>query len=176
MLRILTRTNNDPASTLLRLILGIVFFAHGAQSLLGWFGGVGLGAVIEGFGSIGIPPVVAILVVATEFFGALALMLGIMTRPAAAGILAVMGGAIYLVHGSVGFFMNWSGQQPGEGFEFHLLAMGIAAALVIRGGGFASLDRRLARRQRSAAAGVASSAGTGQSSAPATALSSSASV
>jgi putative oxidoreductase len=147
MWKILLRTNNDPDATLLRILLGVVFCVHGAQSLLGWFGGPGLAATIEGFGTMGIPPVVTVLVKSAEFFGGLGLIAGFLTRPAAAGILAVMGGAVYLVHGQFGFFMNWSGQQPGEGFEYHLLAMGMAAALILRGGGFASLDRYLSRRK-----------------------------
>jgi putative oxidoreductase len=85
------------------------------------------------------------LVIAAEFLGAIALILGLLTRLAAFGLFAVMAGAVYLVHWQNGFFMNWTGNQQGEGIEYHLLVMAIALALMIRGGGRASFDRILSR-------------------------------
>ncbi len=141
----LFRTDNDISSLLLRLILGVVFFPHGAQKALGWFGGHGFSGTLQFFTQgMGIPYSLALLVIAAEFFGSLALIAGFLTRMAALGILSVMLGAIYNVHWQHGFFMNWSGQQAGEGFEYHLLAIGISLALMIRGGGAASIDRAIA--------------------------------
>jgi putative oxidoreductase len=97
---------------------------------------------------MGVPLVVAILVVAAEFLGAIGLIVGFLTRLAALGIAAVMAGAIWMVHLPNGFFMNWSGKQAGEGFEYHLLAIAIAIALMIKGGGLASVDRALSRSKR----------------------------
>ncbi|MGH9158537.1 MAG: DoxX family protein [Vicinamibacteraceae bacterium] len=145
MWQALIRTNNDPSLTVLRVTLGAVMFAHGAQSVLGWFGGPGLRGAIASFGELGVPAAVAVLVVSAELFGSLGLMAGLLTRLAAAGIVAVMAGAIAVVHWPYGFFMNWFGQQSGEGFEYHLLVIAMALAVVARGGGWASLDSRLAR-------------------------------
>ncbi|MBE0598646.1 MAG: DoxX family protein [Desulfuromonadales bacterium] len=143
----LIRTENDLAALVLRLFLGVVFFPHGAQKLLGWFGGHGFAGTMNYLTSAqGLPWLIALLVIVAEFFGALALIAGFLTRVAAFGIGAVMVGAIAMVHWQHGFFMNWSGQQAGEGFEFHLLAIGMAIALMIRGGGAASVDRALARK------------------------------
>ena len=129
---------------LLRLTLALVLFPHGAQKLLGWFGGYGWSGTM-GFltGTIGVPSVIAALVIVIEFFAPIALLLGLLTRPAALGVVAVMVGAIATVHAPNGFFMNWSGAQAGEGFEYHLLVLGIAAALIVGGGGRGALDRKL---------------------------------
>lgn len=138
-------TPNDLALTIARIILGIVFFAHGAQKMLGWFGGSGFSATMQGFTSMGFPSVLAFLVIFIEFFGALALIFGLLARPAALGIVALMLGAIAMVHLRFGFFMNWYGKQPGEGFEFHLLAIALAIVILIRGAGALSVDRAIAR-------------------------------
>jgi putative oxidoreductase len=95
---------------------------------------------------MGLPMLVAVLVVAAEFLGAIGLVVGFLTRIAAAGIFAVMIGAIAMVHLKYGFFMNWFGKQAGEGIEYHLLAIAISLALVLGGGGMASIDRALTRR------------------------------
>ena len=141
----LFQTNGSAAGLILRLTLAVVMFPHGAQKALGWFGGEGLTPTLQFFTSAGIPPVLAWLVIAAEFLGPLGLAIGLLTRLAALGIAGVMIGAIKMVHWKNGFFMNWSGTQQGEGFEYHLLALGIALALVIMGGGAASVDRSLAR-------------------------------
>ncbi|APG24712.1 DoxX family protein [Syntrophotalea acetylenica] len=142
----LCRTDNNTASLVLRIVLGCVFFPHGAQKALGWFGGHGMDATI-GFltATFGIPVLLAYLVIAAEFLGAMALLIGFLTRFAAFGLFAVMTGALWLVHWQNGFFMNWSGNQPGEGIEYHLLVMGMTLALMIRGGGRASIDQLLSR-------------------------------
>jgi putative oxidoreductase len=144
MLRKLLATDNDLAPLVMRLILGIVFFPHGAQKALGLFGGHGLSATLDFFTQqMGLPLIAAVLVVAAEFLGSIGLVLGLFTRVAALGILAVMAGAVYLVHWQNGFFMNWMGSQQGEGIEYHLLAMALALALILRGGGLASVDRAI---------------------------------
>ena len=131
-----------------RLFLAGVMFPHGAQKLLGWFGGGGFSATMQGMTGMGLPAVIVFLVIVAEFFGSLGLITGFLTRVSALGITAVMLGAIASVHASNGFFMNWSGKQAGEGFEYHLLALGIALALLIRGGGLFSVDRALTGDKR----------------------------
>ena len=144
MFRKLIHTTSDPTLAALRLALGIVFFAHGAQKVLGWFGGPGYAGTMSFFThGLGIPAVFAILAMLAEFLGGLGLILGFLTRIAAFGILVNMLVALFLVHLPNGFFMNWSGNKHGEGFEFHLLAIAIAATVMIRGAGAASLDHAL---------------------------------
>jgi putative oxidoreductase len=146
MLRKLTATEDSMATTLLRLVLGVVFFAHGAQKMLGWFGGYGFSGTMGFFtGTMHIPAFFAFLAIAAEFFGGLGLILGLLTRVAAFGIAVNMLVAIVTVHAQFGFFANWTGTQKGEGYEFHLLVLAMCAFLMIRGAGALSVDRQLAR-------------------------------
>ena len=148
----LLATDGALAPVVLRLALAVVIFPHGAQKALGWWGGYGLEGTLGYFTqTLGVPAPLALLVIATEFLGPIALVLGLATRFTAAGLGATMVGAIAMVHAPFGFFMNWSGAQGGEGFEFHLLVLGIAAALVVAGGGRWSLDRLVSRTLPSAA-------------------------
>ncbi len=125
----------------MRLFLAVVFFPHGAQKALGWFGGQGLEGTLGFFTTqMGVPLVVALMVVAAEFLGSIGLIFGFLTRVSGLGITCVMTGAIFMVHLQNGFFMNWFGQKQGEGFEFHLLAIALAVALFITGGGKWSVD------------------------------------
>ena len=145
MFRKLISTDDNPATLILRLVLGVVFFAHGAQKLLGWFGGPGFSGTMGMFtGYLHIPAPFAFLAIAAEFFGGLGLILGFLTRIAAFGIAVNMLVAVAMVHHSYGFFMNWTGTQKGEGFEYHLLVLAITAFLMIRGGGAFSVDRAIA--------------------------------
>jgi len=137
-------TSNDVALTSLRLVLGVVFFAHGAQKMLGWFGGHGFHGTMGFLGHM-MPAPVALLVICTEFFGGLGLIVGLLTRIAALGIGGEMIGAIFMVHLPNGFFMNWAGNQKGEGIEYHLLVIAMAATLLLRGGGAFSVDRAIAK-------------------------------
>ena len=146
MLHRLIATPNDKTLTWLRLVLGVVFFAHGAQKMLGWFGGYGFHGTMGYFTSSGIPAPLAFLAIAAEFFGGLGLILGVLSRIAAFGIIVNMLVAIFTVHLPNGFFMNWSGQQKGEGFEYHLLAIALASAVMIKGAGAVSLDNLLSRK------------------------------
>src|SRR5216684_3194493 len=144
MIRKLFATDDDTATAILRLVLGVVFFAHGAQKMLGWFGGYGFSGTMGFFtGTMHIPALFAFLAIAAEFFGGLGLILGLLTRIAAFGIAVNMVVAIATVHGASGFFMNWSGTQKGEGFEYHLLVLAMTAFLMIRGAGAFSVDRAL---------------------------------
>jgi len=141
----LLATSDDVTLAILRLVLGVVFFAHGAQKMLGWFGGYGFHGTMGFFEHLGFPAPVAFLIICTEFFGGLGLIVGLLTRIPALGIGVEMIGAILMVHLPNGFFMNWSNNQKGEGFEYHLLAIAIAAVLLIRGGGAFSADRALSK-------------------------------
>lgn len=142
------RTNNDTAPFVLRLVLAIVIFPHGAQKLIGWFGGNGLNGTLGWFTEgLGVPWILAFLVIVAEFFGSLALAVGFLSRIAAAGIGCVMTGAVLLVHLQNGFFMNWQGTKSGEGFEYHLLALAIVVSLLITGGGRWSIDGFLNRKR-----------------------------
>jgi putative oxidoreductase len=145
MVRKLFATDNNIATAILRMVLGVVFFAHGAQKMLGWFGGFGFSGTMGFFtGTMHVPAPLAFLAIAAEFFGGLGLILGFLTRIAAFGIAVNMVVAIGMVHNAFGFFMNWSGAQKGEGFEYHLLVLAITAFLMIRGAGTFSIDRAIA--------------------------------
>ena len=140
-------TDESIATAILRLVLGIVFFAHGAQKLLGWFGGFGFAGTMGYFtGTMHIPAPLAFLAIMAEFFGGLGLILGFLTRIAAFGIAMNMLVAIATVHRANGFFMNWDGTQKGEGFEFHLLVLAMAVFLILRGAGALSADRSFMAR------------------------------
>ena len=145
MLRKLTITENTTAIAILRLTLGVLFFAHGAQKMLGWFGGYGFTGTMGFFtGAMHIPAPFAVLAIAAEFFGGVGLLLGLFTRVAAFGIAVTMLVAVATVHLQFGLFANWSGTQKGEGIEYHLLVLAITAFLMIKGGGAFSADRKLA--------------------------------
>lgn len=141
--------DTDPRNTaalVARVFLGVVVLPHGLQKLLGMFGGYGFSASVEFFSGMGIPSMIGALIVLGESFGALFLILGFLSRVSAAGIGIIMIGAIAMVHGQYGFFMNWFGNQAGQGYEYHLLALGLAASLIISGGGRYSLDNLIAKR------------------------------
>jgi putative oxidoreductase len=145
----LVGSSNDWALTLLRVVMGVIFFAHGAQKVLGWFGGYGFSGTMGFFtGMMHIPAVFGFLAICAEFLGGIGLIVGALTRIAAFGIATNMVVAILMVHAQFGFFMNWTGQQKGEGFEFHLLAIAIGIVLMARGGGAFSVDQALSPRAR----------------------------
>lgn len=144
MNRILT-TSSDRALALARVALGAVMLPHGLQKALGWFGGPGFAGTIGFFEqALSVPAALTMLVILAELGGALGLIVGFLSRVAAAGVILVMTGAVALVHWQHGFFMNWSGTAGGEGFEYHILAGAIALLVVAKGGGAYSLDRVLA--------------------------------
>jgi putative oxidoreductase len=130
------------APLIARLTLGVVMFPHGAQKALGWYGGHGFAGTMGFFtGMMHIPAFLAVLAIAAEFLGSLGLIVGLFSRIAAFGIAVNMVVAILTVHVANGFFMNWMGTQKGEGFEYHLLAIGLALIVMIQGGGAFSLDK-----------------------------------
>ena len=147
----LLRTDPDFAALFMRLALGVTIFPHGAQKVLGWFGGHGPAATIQGLGKAGLPSWLVVFVMAAEFGGSILLILGFLTRIGAFGIGCVMAGAWAMVHAKVGFFMNWAGTQKGEGFEYHILALGLAVALLFTGGGALSVDGAVAGNRMSPA-------------------------
>src|SRR5712691_12157846 len=144
MLIDLLSTDSDWTLFIIRIILGVVFFAHGSQKLLVWFGGHGLKETMHTMHEyLGLPIPLAFLAVAAEFFGGLGLIVGLLSRVAAVGIAVVMSAAIVIVHGRYGLFLNWFGDRKGHGYEYHLLAIALAAAIVVKGSGAVSLDRLL---------------------------------
>jgi putative oxidoreductase len=126
-----------------RLGLGVVFVAHGGQKLFGWFGGPGLKATIQTFQQyMHVPPPATVLAALTEFLGGLAMIVGLLARPAALGLIVVMLVAIAKVHGRHGFFLNFSGTPgKGHGFEFNFVLIAMALSVLIGGAGIISLDR-----------------------------------
>jgi putative oxidoreductase len=147
----LLSTSDDWTLTALRATLGIVILAHGAQKMLGWFGGFGFEGTMNFFtNQMGIPALFAFLAIAAEFFGGLGLIVGLLTRVAALGVASVMAVAVAMVHTQFGFFMNWNGNQKGEGFEYHVLVLAITVVLMVRGAGAWSLDRIISGRAASA--------------------------
>ena len=148
MLNKFFQTEDDVSVLIARLFLGVVILPHGLQKLLGMFGGFGFSATVDFFVNSGIPAAVAFLIIIGESFGAVGLIIGFLSRLAALGITLIMLGAIFLVHLPNGFFMNWSGNQPGEGFEYHLLAIGLALVVLIKGGGKWSVDGALVKDNR----------------------------
>jgi putative oxidoreductase len=136
------RSAIDVALLIARVVVGVVFMAHGAQKLFGAFGGPGLSAVVQMMGPLGY------LVTIGEFFGGLGLIVGFLSRFSAASLIVIMLGAIGMVHARFGFFMNWMGNQPGEGFEYHLLAIAVLLVILIVGPGRFAISRFLPFRKR----------------------------
>ncbi len=148
MVKALVATDNSPAQLLIRLVLGVVIFPHGAQKVFGWFGGPGYAATVTAFSAMGFPFWAIIMLMVSELGGSLLLVLGLYTRIWALTIGTAIAICLKMNHLQHGFFMNWFGQQQGEGYEYHILVLGIALALVLQGGGMLSLDRVLARDRR----------------------------
>jgi putative oxidoreductase len=139
----------DPSwvPTLARIILGIIFFAHGSQKVFGWFGGPGLRQTLRTLTQlVGLPSIVALAAVGAELVGGAALVLGFFGRVSALGIAVNMLAAILMVHGRFGLFMNWFGDRKGHGIEYHLLAIALAIVIIAKGSGAFSLDLLLSTR------------------------------
>ena len=153
MLKKLIQTEQDYAFTVARLVLGVIFFAHGGQLMLGWFGGYGLSGSMQFFTrQLGIPAVFAFLAISGQFFGGIMLIAGLAGRAAALAIICIMAIAVVKVHWQFGLFMNWFGAQKGEGFEYHLLAIALGLVVMLRGSGAFSVDRLLLKWRGSAPA------------------------
>jgi putative oxidoreductase len=138
-------TSDSRSLTFLRIILGAVMLPHGLQKTVGWFGGYGYDGTMGWFGTLGIPALFGFLAIAAESAGAIALITGFATRIAAFGVGATIAVAALMVHVQNGFFMNWSGQQKGEGVEYHILLVAISLVLMAGGAGRYSLDRLFSR-------------------------------
>jgi len=145
---IITTTDNSVAQLFIRVALGVVILPHGAQKVFGWFGGPGWAKTIETMGAMGFSPWMVKMLMGIELLGGLLLILGFLTRVWALGIGVTMTVCMVKFHLAHGFFMNWSGTQQGEGYEYHLLVLGICLALFCRGGGMLSVDRLLTRDRR----------------------------
>ena len=137
----LFQTDESWSGLITRVALGLVIFPHGAQKMLGWYGGNGFSGTMGFFTEqMGLPAVLAFLVIVGEFFGSLGLLIGFLTRFTAASLGLIMVGAMAMVHQQHGFFMNWFGQQAGEGYEYHILVIGMCLALMVAGAGKWSVD------------------------------------
>jgi putative oxidoreductase len=147
MLLQILATDSSWVPTLARIILGVIFFAHGSQKIFGWFGGHGLKQTLRSMKDfVGLPSVLALAAVAAEFVGGVALIVGFLGRISALGIAVNMLAAIFMVHGKYGLFMNWFGDRKGHGIEYHLLAIALAIVIIAEGSGEFSLDRLLSTR------------------------------
>ena len=142
------KTNNDWAGLLLRLTIAIIIFPHGAQKLLGWFGGYGFSGTMQFFtGTVGLPWIIGFLVILLEFFGSILLVFGLGSRIIAASMIVLSIGIIFTSHIQNGFFMNWFGNQKGEGYEYFLFLIGLSATLLLNGSGRLSLDKFLIKQK-----------------------------
>lgn len=143
---LITKTDNSLGAFFIRVFLGVVIFPHGAQKVLGWFGGGGFQGTMEGMTGMGLPGFVVILVMLVEFIGSILLIIGLWGRLAAIAMFCLFIGIIPIgQHWDTGFFMNWSGEQPGEGFEYHLLVLGMSLGIISMGSGSFSVDKALAK-------------------------------
>jgi putative oxidoreductase len=162
MLTWLIDTDSDWVFMIVRVVLGVVLFAHGAQKLLGWFGGPGLSATLRTFrDQLRIPVPLACLAIAAEFFGGLGLIVGFLTRIAALGVAITMAVAMVTVHLKYGLFMNWFGEKQGHGFEYHLVVITLAVVVMVRGAGAFSLDSALSHHDATIAKSIESAFGIG---------------
>lgn len=138
------QTNNDWMGLATRLSIGVVLLPHGAQKLLGWWGGYGFSGTMGFFtDTMNLPWLIAFMVIVIEFFGALSLIAGFASRLWSALTIILFIGIILTSHLEHGFFMNWFGNQQGEGYEFHLLMIGLAIATLINGSGKYSMDNKI---------------------------------
>ena len=150
MIKKMLNTESNWGALVARLALGIVLFPHDAQKMLGWFGGYGFTATIDAFtDQMELPWLVAFAVICIEFFGSIFIVLGLASRLWSLAIGGLFIGIIFTTHLEHGFFMNWYGNQAGEGYEYALLMVGIALAVLINGSGKYALDTQLVKRLES---------------------------
>ena len=138
----LFNTNDDWTGLIIRLTVGLVILPHGAQKMLGLFGGYGFTGTMGYFtGTLNLPWLIALMVIVIEFMGALAIIAGFATRIWSALTVVLMLGIIFTSHVDNGFFMNWFANQKGEGYEYHLLVIGLSLAAILNGAGKYSLEK-----------------------------------
>lgn len=144
MKSLVLKTNNDFTGLIARLTLGLILFPHGAQKMLGMFGGHGFTGTMDFFtGTLHLSWIVGFLVIVIEFVGAISLVAGFASRVWSALIIILFIGIIFTSHLDYGFFMNWFGNQKGEGYEYHLLIIGLALVILVNGSGKYSVDEKL---------------------------------
>lgn len=148
MNKLIATNSNNATALIARLALGLTIFPHGAQKLLGWFGGYGFTGTMGYFTTQAhLPYIIGLLVILIEFFGSLFLIFGFLSRFAAIGFIAVYIGAVATVHAANGFFMNWNMEAAkGEGWEYFIMLFGLAIIVLIAGGGKASMDAAISKR------------------------------
>ena|SRR5579872_3620814 len=138
------KTSDDWTGLVLRLSMALVMIPHAIQHTTGGLGGFGYTKVMDYFTStMHMPWLVALLVIVIEILAPLLLLIGFATRFAAASLIVLMTGIIFSSHIQFGFFMNWFGSEKGEGYEYHLLYIGLALAAFFNGGGKYAIDRYL---------------------------------
>lgn len=144
MKELILKTTADWPGFVLRMTAGLIMLPHGLQKTLGLFGGSGYVPTMKYFTeTMRLPWIVSFLVIFIELFGSFGLVVGIFSRVWAAGLIIVMAGAIITTNGRNGLFMNWYGTQSGEGYEYHLMFIGICIAILITGSGKFSIDQFL---------------------------------
>ena len=142
--KVLESDSNSWGQLIARIALGIVLFAHGAQKMMGWFGGYGFSATLNALTTqMQLPLIIAFLVIVVEFFGAIFLLIGLASRAWALAIIFLFVGIIFTAQIEHGFFMNWFGVQKGEGYEYSLLAIGLALITFVNGSGRWALDNTI---------------------------------
>ena len=140
------KTNNDWTGLVTRLTIGLILFPHGAQKMLGMFGGYGFSGTMGFFtDTMHLPWIIGFLAVIIEFVGALSLITGFASRIWSALTIGLFIGIIFTSHLDNGFFMNWFGNQKGEGYEYHLLIIGLSLATLVNGSGKYSIDERIVK-------------------------------
>lgn len=134
-------TNKDLTGLIIRLTLGLILFPHGAQKMLGLFGGYGFSGTMDFFtGTLHLPWIISFLIIIIEFVGSISLIAGFASRIWSALTIVLFIGIIFTSHIDNGFFMNWFGNQKGEGYEYHLLIIGLSLATIVNGSGRYSTD------------------------------------
>jgi putative oxidoreductase len=140
-------TNNDLTGLIIRLTIGLILFPHGAQKMLGLFGGYGFSGTMNFFtGTLHLPWIIGFLVIIIEFVGALCFIAGFASRIWSALTIVLFIGIIFTSHLDNGFFMNWFGNQKGEGYEYHLLVIGLSLATLVNGSGKYSADKLITKQ------------------------------
>tara|TARA_R110002096_G_scaffold419657_1_gene624415 strand:+ start:34 stop:489 length:456 start_codon:yes stop_codon:yes gene_type:complete len=148
LVKALLTTNPNIGFSIARLTLGLVIFPHGAQKLLGLFGGYSYSATMETFTTqMGLPSILAFSIIMIEFFGSISLILGLFSRFWALSLAGMFVGIIYTTQLEHGFFMNWFGNQAGEGYEYSLLIIGLALTILVNGSGKWSIDNLISKKQ-----------------------------
>jgi len=149
MNKIIATNANNWTALIARLALGLTIFPHGAQKLLGWFGGYGFTGTMGYFTTqVHLPYIIGLLFILIEFFGSLFLIFGFLSRIAAIGFIGIYIGAVATVHAANGFFMNWNMEAAkGEGWEYFILLFALAIIVLIAGAGKASIDAAISKKQ-----------------------------